>query len=224
MDTMTSPNQAPATPPSERTRVRRRAQRGNYDPAVIHAILDEAWLAHLGFVADGQPYVIPTTYVRIGNRVFFHGSTANRTLRAAGGGIPLCFTVSLLDALVFARSHFHHSMNYRSVVVFGTAEPVEEPAQKRAALDALIDRFARGRSLAARPPNEQELKATSVLCLGIAEASAKIRTGPAIDDEADLAEPCWAGVIPLKLVAGVPEPDALLPAGAPPAPELTLAR
>ena len=207
--------------PTERTRVRRHPERAAYDPEVIDGILDQAWIAHVGFVSDGQPYVIPMSYVRLGRRVYFHGSAAGRTPRALAGGISLCFTVMILDGLVLARSHFAHSMNYRSVVVLGGAEPVDDPTEKQAALEALIERFVPGRARETRAPSSQELKATSVLRLGLEEASAKIRSGPALDYEIDLSRACWAGVIPLALHAGAPQPDPLLEATLPP-PKLSL--
>jgi uncharacterized protein len=189
---------APAA--SDRTRLRRHPERGSYDSAAVEAILDAGWVAHVGFVADGQPYVIPTIYVRIGRELFVHGSAASRTLRAAGAGIPLCVTVTLIDGFVLARSAFRHSMNYRSVVVLGTASLVEDTAKKGAVLEALVDRFVQGRSREVRAPSPSELKATSVLGLPIDEASAKVRAGGPVDDEADLALECWAGVLPIRLV------------------------
>ncbi len=199
--------QAPLPPaPSERTRVRRLPRRGAYDRATIDAILDEALICHLAFSVDGQPYAIPTAYARIGDHVYVHGSAASRMLRAAGGA-PVCFTATLLDGLVLARSAFHHSMNYRSVVVLGGAEEVSDEEERLAAMRALVERVAPGRWAEIRPPNAQELKATTILRLAIAESSAKIRTGPPIDDDEDLALPCWAGVIPLALAAGAPIAD-----------------
>ena len=199
--------QAPLPPaPSERTRVRRLPRRGAYDRATIDAILDEALICHLAFSVEGQPYAIPTAFARIGDHVYVHGSAASRMLRAAGGA-PVCFTATLLDGLVLARSAFHHSMNYRSVVVLGGAEEVSDEEERLAAMRALVERVAPGRWAEIRPPNAQELKATTILRLAIAESSAKIRTGPPIDDDEDLALPCWAGVIPLALAAGAPIAD-----------------
>ena len=199
--------QAPLPPaPSERTRVRRLPRRGAYDRATIDAILDEALICHLAFSVEGQPYAIPTAFARIGDHVYVHGSAASRMLRAAGGA-PVCFTATLLDGLVLARSAFHHSMNYRSVVVLGAAEEVSDEEERLAAMRALVERVAPGRWAEIRPPNAQELKATTILRLAIAESSAKIRTGPPIDDDEDLALPCWAGVIPLALAAGAPIAD-----------------
>jgi hypothetical protein len=192
--------------PSERTRVRRLPRRAAYDRTTIDAILDEALICHLAFAVDGQPYAIPTAYARIGDHVYVHGSAASRMLRAAGGA-PVCFTVTLLDGLVLARSAFHHSMNYRSVVVLGAAEEVSDEEERLAAMRALVERVAPGRWAEIRPPNAQELKATTILRLAVAESSAKIRIGPPIDDDEDLALPCWAGVIPLSLTAGPPIAD-----------------
>lgn len=185
--------------PSERTRVRRVPQRAAYDRATIDAILDEALVCHVGFVGHGQPFVIPTVHVRIGGELYVHGSAASRMLEHGAAGAPLCVTATLVDGIVFARSAFHHSLNYRSVVILGEARAVSEPAEKRAVLAALVDRLSRGRSSEVRTPNEQELKATLVLALPIAEASAKVRTGGPIDDPEDLSWPVWAGVVPLEI-------------------------
>jgi nitroimidazol reductase NimA-like FMN-containing flavoprotein (pyridoxamine 5'-phosphate oxidase superfamily) len=198
---------------TERTTLRRLPKRGSYDIDVIHRILDEALVCHVGFVADGQPFVIPTTYGRVGDIVYIHGSAASRMLRTLRTGIPVCVTVTLLDGLVLARSAFHHSMNYRSVVVLGTAEPVEAPEEKLRALDAIVEHVMPGRTKDVRGPNEQELKATLVLRLRLEEASAKVRTGPPIDDEEDYSLPCWAGVVPLRLVASAPVADPRLSPG-----------
>ncbi len=186
------------TPPSERTRLRRLPQRGSYERGTIDAILDEGLVCHVGFVAEGQPYVIPTTYARVGDQLYVHGSAASRMLRAISGA-PVCVTVTLLDGLVLARSAFHHSMNYRSVVVLGRAVEVTDAAERLAALEAIVEHMQPGRWSEVRPPSAQELRATSVLRLPIDECSAKIRSGGPIDDEADLALDCWAGVIPLRL-------------------------
>jgi nitroimidazol reductase NimA-like FMN-containing flavoprotein (pyridoxamine 5'-phosphate oxidase superfamily) len=193
-------------PVTDRTRVRRLPKRADYDLATIHAILDEALLCHVGFVVEGSPVVIPTIHWRGGDQLYFHGSAASRMLRSLRDGIEACVTVTLLDGLVLARSAFHHSMNYRSVVVFGTARVVEGEEKLRA-LDDLVEHVVRGRSSEVRPPNEIELKQTLVLALPIAEASAKIRAGGPVDDEADYALPVWAGVLPLTLTPGVPLPD-----------------
>lgn len=193
---------------TDRTRVRRLPKRGAYDFATIHAILDEALLCHVGFVVDGNPVVIPTIHWRDGNTLYFHGSAASRMLRSLRDGVDACVTVTLLDGLVLARSAFHHSMNYRSVVVFGKARAVTEDVEKRVALDALVEHVMRGRSKDVRAANEIELKQTLVLALPIEEASAKVRTGGPVDDDEDYALPVWAGVLPLTLMPGVPIPDS----------------
>ena len=198
-----------------RTTLRRLPKRGSHDRAAIEAILDEGLVCHVGFVAEGQPMVIPTTYARQGERLVIHGSAASRMLRTLAGGVPLCVTVTLLDGLVLARSTFHHSMNYRSVVVLGTATEVSDPAEKDAALTAIVEHVIRGRSAQVRPPTDLEMKATSVLALPIEEGSAKVRTGPPVDDEEDYALSCWAGVLPLALVPGTPLADPRLPEGVP---------
>ncbi len=202
-----------AAAPSPRTRVRRAPSRGAHDRATIDAILDEGLVAHLGFVVDGQPYVIPTLHARAGDVVYVHGSAASRMLRTLAEGAAACLTVTLLDGLVLARSAFHHSMNYRSVVVLGRARPVEGPEEVLAALHAFTERLVPGRWEEVRPPSRQELKGTRVLALDLAEASAKARTGPPVDDEADHALDAWAGVVPLGLTAGAPVADPLLRAG-----------
>jgi uncharacterized protein len=191
-----------STNPTPRTRVVREAQRGVYDREAVNQILDEAFLCHIGFVADGQPYVIPTSYGRDGNVLYVHGSAASRMLRNLEQGVPLCVTVTLLDGLVLARSVFNHSMNYRSVVILGTATLVDNPAEKIAALRALSEHILPHRWDDARQPNEKELKATSVLRLPIEEFSAKVRVGPPIDDEEDYSFPVWAGVIPIETGSG----------------------
>ena len=202
----------PSTSPAQRVRVERLPERGHYDRETIDPILDQSFLCHVGFVLDGQPYVIPTGYGRSGDTLYFHGSAASRMLRNLAGGIPVCITVTLLDGLVVARSLFHSSMNYRSVVLLGTARLVDDPHEKMQGLHAVSEQIFPGRWDEARQPNEQELKATSVLALPIKECSAKIRTGGAHDEEEDYALPIWAGVVPLRLVAGAPEPDTELPA------------
>lgn len=204
--------------PSERTTVKRLPKRGQYDRETVEAILDEALACHVGFVVDGQPYVIPTIHGRKEDQLFLHGSAASRMLRSLAEGIPVCVTATLIDGLVMARSAFHHSMNYRSVVVLGRARLLEDPAEKNEALEVIVEHVNPGRWANVRRPNEKELKATSVLSLSIAEASAKIRTGPPIDDEEDMAVPCWAGVLPLQLATSAPVPDArCLPGFEPPA-------
>jgi nitroimidazol reductase NimA-like FMN-containing flavoprotein (pyridoxamine 5'-phosphate oxidase superfamily) len=187
--------------PTAQTRVRRLPQRAAYDRETIHAILDEAIHCHVGFLHAGQPVVIPTIHWRVGDELFVHGSAASRMLEHGADGAPLCVTVTLVDGLVFARSAFHHSLNYRSVVVFGRARAVTEREEKLATLTALVNRFAPGRAERVRAPSELELKATLVLALPIAEASAKVRAGGPIEDEADLAIPVWTGVVPLRLAA-----------------------
>lgn len=195
------------TAPSERSRVRRAPKRADYDRETIDAILDEALIAHLGFVADGQPYVIPAIHARVGDEVLIHGSAASRMVTLLGAGIPACLTVTLVDGLVLARSAFHHSMNYRSVVLLGTARFVEGPEERERALEAFTEKLLPGRWDAVRPPTRQELKGTRVLALPIDEASAKVRTGPPVDDAEDYSLDVWAGVIPLTLTRGEPIRD-----------------
>lgn len=189
--------------PTPRTRVVREHERGVYDRDTINRILDEAFLCHVGFVADGQPFVIPTSFGRKGDVLYIHGSAASRMLRNLDKGIPVCITVTLLDGLVLARSVFNHSMNYRSVVILGTATIVDDPQEKLAALRTLSEHIIPQRWDDSRQPNEKELKATSVLRVPIEEYSAKIRVGPPIDDEPDYTYPTWAGVIPLEMRTGV---------------------
>lgn len=193
--------------PTARTRVRRLSQRGSYDRALVHSILDEALVCHVGFVFEGQPYVMPTAFARVDETLYVHGAVANRMLGALAGGASICVTVTLLDGLVLARSAFHHSMNYRSVVALGPAREVTDEAEKLSAFDALVERCGTGRSREARPANAAELRATRVFALTLSEVSAKTRSGPPHDDEVDLAQPCWAGVIPLALERGAPVPD-----------------
>jgi uncharacterized protein len=199
--------------PSKRTEVHRMPKRGHYDPAVIHAILDEGFICHVGFVHDGTPVVIPTGYARLGSDLYIHGSAASRMLRTISGSVPVCITVTLLDGLVLARSAFHHSMNYRSVVVFGQADLVLGEKEKNEALRMFMEQVAPGRWAEIRQPSTQELKGTSVLKLALDEASAKIRTGGPIDDEEDYALPVWAGVLPLELTAKAPIDDQRLVPG-----------
>jgi uncharacterized protein len=201
--------------PTPLTTLKRRPQRGSYDRAVVHAILDEALVCHLGFVADGQPIVTPTMYGRIGDRLYLHGALANRMLRSLADGIPMCVTVTLLDGLVLTRSAFHHSMNYRSVMLFGVASVVTDVAERMRALAAIVNHMVPGRFDACRHPSAGEIKATCVLSLPIAEASAKVRAEPAKDSDEDCTLPYWAGVIPMKLQALAPEPDPALPATLP---------
>jgi uncharacterized protein len=201
--------------PTPNTTLKRLPQRGSFDRATVYGILDEAFICHVGFVVDGQPFVIPTSYARIGDQLFIHGSAASRMVRNLAQGIPVCVTVTLLDGLVLARSAFHHSLNYRSVVVFGTAQVVEAEHEKQAALKAFTEHIIPGRYAHVREPNPQELKGTSVLALPLTEASAKIRTGPPKDDEEDYAIPVWAGVLPLHQTAGAPWADEFTPATLP---------
>jgi hypothetical protein len=199
--------------PSARTRLVREADRAVYDRAAAYKILDEGFICHVGFVADGQPFVIPTGYGRVDDNLYIHGSAASRMLRRVDEGIAVCVTVTLLDGLVLARSIFNHSMNYRSVVILGTARAVNDPKEKLEALRLLSEHILPGRWVESRQPNEKELKATSVMRLPIEEFSAKVRQGPAVDDEEDYAFSTWAGVIPLNLVAGEPVDDARLMPG-----------
>lgn len=199
-----------ATAPSERSRVRRAPKRAEYDRETIDAILDEALVAHLGFVADGQPYVIPTLHARVGDEVLIHGSAASRMVTLLGAGMPACLTVTLIDGLVLARSAFHHSMNYRSVVVLGTARFVEGPEERERALRAFTDKLVPGRWDEVRPPTRQELKGTRVLALPLDEASAKVRVGDPVDDDEDYDLDVWAGVVPLTLTPDAPRPDERL--------------
>ena len=198
------------SPPTARTRVVREPQRAVYDRDVVNQILDEGFICHLGFAVEGQPYVIPTSYARNNDLLYVHGSAASRMLRSAASGIPVCLTVTLLDGLVLARSIFNHSMNYRSVVVLGTATLIEAGAQKLAALQALSEHILPGRWKETRQPNEQELKATSILQVPIEEFSAKVRQGSVIDDEEDYSFPTWAGIIPLSMVSHPPLDDSRL--------------
>lgn len=198
--------------PSARTRVVREPQRAVYDRDAINQILDEAFICHVGFIVDGQPFVIPTSYGRDGDNLYIHGSSASRMLRQITQSVPVCVTVTLLDGLVLARSIFNHSMNYRSVVILGEAQLVDDPAEKLDALRALSEHILPGRWDQVREPNEQELKATSALRVPLSECSAKIRTGPPIDDAEDMNFPVWAGVLPLTLVPGAPIADEALPA------------
>ena len=200
-------------PPTARTRVVREPDRAVYDRETVYRILDEGFLCHAGFVVDGQPFVIPTSYGRKDATLYIHGSSASRMLRQFKEGVPVCITVTLLDGLVLARSIFNHSMNYRSVVVLGKATLVDEPTEKLEALRLLSEHILPGRWEDSRQPNERELKATSVLQVPIEEFSAKVRKGPAIDDEEDYAFPTWAGVVPLTMVAGDPIDDARLVPG-----------
>jgi uncharacterized protein len=190
-----------------RTTVKRLPKRADYNRENINDILDEGFVCHVGFVVDGQPFVIPTGYARVDNHIYIHGSAASRMLRSLSIGIDVCLTVTIVDGIVLARSAFHHSMNYRSVVVFGKALPIEDPVEKMEALFALSEHIIPGRWKDVREPNEQEMKATLVLKLPLEEASAKIRTGPPLDDEADYEIPVWSGVLPLNLNPSSPLAD-----------------
>jgi len=201
--------------PTERTQVKRLPKRGHYDRETVYAILDAGFVCHVGFNAEGQPYVIPTNYGRAGDTLYLHGSAASRMLRTLSGGVPVCVTVTHVDGLVLARSAFHHSVNYRSVVVLGTARLVEEPAEKMEALRIFTEHVLKGRWNDVRQPTEQELKGTMVLALPLEEVSAKVRTGGPVDDEADYALPVWAGVLPLETLPQPPQPDARLKADTP---------
>jgi nitroimidazol reductase NimA-like FMN-containing flavoprotein (pyridoxamine 5'-phosphate oxidase superfamily) len=202
-------------PRPRRTTVRRLPERGRYDREAIDAILDEGLVCHVGFVDDGQPFVVPSAYARMGDRLLVHGSAASRMLKTLAAGVPACVTVTLLDGGVLARSGFNHSMNYRSVVVVGAAAEITDPAEKRRALDAIVEHIVPGRLAALRPPSEVELRATRVVAFALDESSAKVRSGPPKDDEADYALPCWAGEVPLRLAPGEPIADPRLPAGTP---------
>lgn len=198
---------------TERTTVRRLAKRGVYDRETIEAIVDEALICHVGFVVDGRPVVIPTIHTRVGDQLYIHGSAASRMLRTLKNGVEACVTVTLLDGLVLARSAFHHSMNYRSAVIFGLAREVTDHEEKLRVLDALVEHVCRGRSKDVRAPNESELRQTLVLALPLAEGSAKVRTGGPVDDEEDYSLPVWAGVLPLHLMPQPAVSDDRLPAG-----------
>lgn len=199
---------------TDRTKVKRLPKRGAYDRETINAILDEAFICHVGFVVDGQPYVIPTGYARVDDVLYIHGSSASRMLRSIAEGIDVCVTVTLIDGLVLARSAFHHSMNYRSVVILGKASLVDDDAEKNKALEAFTEQVVPGRWNDVRWPTELELKATTVLKLPIEEASTKIRKGPPVDDEEDYAMNVWAGVLPLQLTPSAPIDDERLAADA----------
>jgi nitroimidazol reductase NimA-like FMN-containing flavoprotein (pyridoxamine 5'-phosphate oxidase superfamily) len=203
-------------PPSDRATVKRRPQRAAYDRATINQILDEGLICHVGLTLDGQTFVLPMIHVRVGDKVYLHGSPASRTLQALSRGVEACLTVTLLDGLVLARSAVHHSMNYRSVVLFGRGSAVEETAEKDAALHALTEHLIPGRWADVRRPSERELRATLVVSVPIQEASAKVRIGPPLDEEADYELPVWAGVVPLRMAPGSPIGDARLNPGVQP--------
>ncbi len=210
--------------PSDRTQVRRLPKRAVYDKDQVYAILDEGVICHIGFAVEGQPYVIPTGYARAEDEIYIHGSPASRMLGTLGSGIECCFTVTLLDGFVLARSAFHHSMNYRSVVVLGRARVVSDAAEKMVALRSFTNHIVPGRWEEVRGANEHELKATTVLALPITEASAKVRTGPPIDDEEDYALPVWAGVVPIRMQPGTPIPDERISPEAPAIDQARVAR
>jgi uncharacterized protein len=193
--------------PTERTRIRRKPERGSYDRELIYSILDEAFLCHVAFIVDGLPFLVPTNYVRVGDKLFLHGSTASRLMKTLASGAPFCLSVTLLDGIVCAPSATGHSVNYRSVVVMGKAEPVEGQTAKRAAMRDFVEYVIRGRWATVRPPTEQELKGTMVLAVPLVEASAKVRTGFAVNDDEDYATPTWTGVIPMKWWSQEPVPD-----------------
>jgi hypothetical protein len=195
--------------PTTRSRVKRLHERANYDEAAVFAALDAAFIAHIGYIIDGQPYVTPTAYWRTGRRLYWHGSSASRMLRNQAGGVPVCVTVTQLDGLVLARSGFHHSLNYRSVMAFGTAHIIEDAAEKTGELNRFIDRLYPGRRDTLRANSAQELKATTLIGMEIDEAVVKTRTGGPKDDEADYARDCWAGVIPIEQVIGTAQDDPL---------------
>lgn len=193
--------------PTERTRVTRKPDRGSFDRELIYGILDQAFVCSVGFIVDGQPFVVPTNYVRVGDKLFLHGSTASRLMRTLGSGAPFCLSVTLLDGIVFSPTATGHSVNYRSVVVMGKAEVVEGSEAKLAAMRDFVEYVLRGRWATVRPPSEQELKGTMVLAVPLVEASAKVRTGFAVDDDKEYAGGAWTGVLPFKWTPGEPLPD-----------------
>jgi nitroimidazol reductase NimA-like FMN-containing flavoprotein (pyridoxamine 5'-phosphate oxidase superfamily) len=211
---MTEPRVS-AAPPSDRVRVRRKPERGRYDRSTIDAILDAALVGHVGYVVDGQPYVTPTAVWRQGDELYWHGSSASRMLRAAGTGIPVCVTITQVDALVLARSGFDHSLDYRSVMLLGAAHEIDDEAEKLAALEAFVEHLYPGRWAELRPPTRQELKATSVLAMPIGEASAKVRDSGAHDEPGDETWPAWGGIFPVRLVVGAPVADDHVVTGSP---------
>jgi hypothetical protein len=212
---MTTPDDGPQIdyPPTAHTRIKRQHERAHYDRETVHAILDAGLLCHVGYVIDGQPYVTPTCYWRTGDRVYWHGSSASKMLRRLEAGVPVCFTVALLDGLVLARSGFHSSIDYRTVMAFGIAKKVEDEARVLAALKAFSERLVPGRWAEQRPPNDQEIKATTVMALDLTEVAAKVRTGPPNDDEADYDDPVWAGNVPIRSLVEAPVDDPRLKAG-----------
>ena len=203
--------------PTPRTTVRRLKKRAVYDKALVHAILDEGFICHVGFVVETQPYVIPTIYARHDEMLYFHGAVASRTLKTLATGVDVCLTVTLMDGMVLARSAFHHSMNYRSVVVLGNARLVQEPEERMMALKVITDHAVPGRWDEVRGPNELEMKQTSVLALPLEEVSAKVRSGPPVDDDEDYSLPVWAGVVPIETHVTKPLDDGrVVPGVAPP--------
>ncbi len=198
---------------TERTKIARKPDRGRYDRETVHAIIDEALYCHVGIVVNERPVVIPTAHWRQGDRFYMHGSRVSRLIEVMAAGADICVTVTLLDGLVLARSGFHHSMNYRSVVIFGQAAPIEGREAKLAAMRAFMERIAPGRWDELRPPTEKEIAATGIVALMLDEASAKVRAGPPADDEADYAHPVWAGVVPVAESLGEPVPDPSLAPG-----------
>ncbi len=221
MDDVTEATQDAATPaaedfsPTARTTLKRLPKRGSFERETVYGILDEGFVCHVGFVAGGHPFVIPTAYGRKGDVLYIHGARASRMQKALAAGADVCVTVTLVDGLVLARSAFHHSINYRSVVVFGRARAVESEEEKNAALEAFTEHVMPGRWADVRWPTAQELAATAVLAIQLSEASAKVRTGPPIDDDEDYQLAVWAGVLPLGVEPGAPEADPRLPAGTP---------
>lgn len=201
-------------PPTEKTRIKRKPNRAHYDRAAVHAILDAGLMCHVGYVIDGQPYVTPTAYWRAGDHVYWHGSSASRMLETLDAGVPACLTVAHLDGIVFARSGFHHSLRYRSVMMFGTAHKVGDD-RKAQVLEDFMERIAPGRWAELRPPTEQEMKGTAVVFMEIEEAVAKVRDGGCLDKESDMQAPVWAGVLPFATVAGPAEPDPQILPGIP---------
>jgi nitroimidazol reductase NimA-like FMN-containing flavoprotein (pyridoxamine 5'-phosphate oxidase superfamily) len=214
------PDTLPPFNPTPQTRVRRHPERAHYERESVFAILDAALMCHIGYVIDGKPYVTPTLFWREGERLYWHGSSASRMLRTQSKGIPVCVTVSHVDALILARCAFRHSLNYRAVMAFGTAAIITDPNDKEAGFNAFIERIYPGRTGIMRGISRQELKATSLMGMTIEDASAKIRSGGPLDLEQDCAADCWAGTVPIAQVMGVPIPDAIVPPRAAPGPEI----
>lgn len=199
--------------PTARSKVKRLPKRGHYDRETVYAVLDAGFVCHVGYVIDAQPYVTPTCYWREGDAIYWHGSSASRMLRHVGKGVECCLTVTHVDALVLARSGFHHSINYRAAMLFGRARRIEDPQEKLAKMERFVERIAPGRWPVLRPVTRQELKATTLLGMDLSEASAKIRSGPPIDDEEDYSLPIWAGLVPIEMRAGAARDDGRLAAG-----------